>query len=345
MDARRLGRKLLTGMLAAGLAAGLGAPEAAWAQFSPAPRITTAMPTTPAEAGTAGFEALRVMPLGDSITRGTGSLTRSSYRMALSERLLRGGMEINYVGSERNGSGTDIDHEGHGGWTIDELSEQLDGWLARAKPDVVLLHAGSNNITQGDDGYTTGRKLSALLDQIRAARPEAYIFVAQIISSRVPRELAQDRIYNRLIPGLVAQRNDPLLTVVNQSTVAGIDLHDLHHPDDFGYSKMAYNWYQAMAGVFGLSGRTGTNPYALRSTYRCLAGKVVQDGKVRHRTECRTWKLRTVTVQSNGVSRRIRTWQTLRTVKQSYRVRVNGTMRTRTRLVHKWTGPGNLLDI
>jgi hypothetical protein len=356
--ARRLGIKVMAGVLAAGLAAGLGAPEAARAGFSPAARITTATPTTatpttatpttatPTTATpTTGVAALRVMPLGDSITRGTGSLTRSSYRTALSERLRRGGMEINYVGSERDGSGTDIDHEGHGGWSIDELSERLDGWLAQARPDVVLLHAGTNNITQGDDGYTTARKLSAMLDQIRAARPEAYIFVAQIIGSRVPRELAQDRIYNRLIPGLVAEKVDPLITVVNQSTVAGIDLHDLHHPDDFGYSKMAYNWYQAMARVFGLSSRTGTNPYTMQSAYRCLVHKVVEHGKVRHRTECRTWKLRTVTVQTNGVNRRVRTWQTLRTVKQSYRVHVNGKVRTRTRLVHKWTGPGNLLDI
>jgi hypothetical protein len=136
-----------------------------------------------------------------------------------------------------------------------------------------------------------------------------------------------------------------LITVVNQATVAGIDLHDLHHPNDFGYSKMAWNWYQAMAPVFHTSGATGTNPYTMQSTYRCLARKVVQDGEVHHRTECRTWRLRTVTAKINGVQRRIRAWQTLRTVKQAYRVRVAGRVQTRTRLVAKWTGPGNLLDI
>jgi lysophospholipase L1-like esterase len=340
--ARRLGIKVMTGVLAAGLVTGLGAPEVARAHFADTARSTT---TTPAAAGAAGFTATRVMALGDSITRGTGSPTFGSYRMALSERLLRGGMEINYVGSQSNGTGADTEHEGHGGWSIDELSEELDGWLTEARPDVVLVHAGTNNITQGDGPSRTARLLSAMIDQIRAARPDAYIFVAQIIGSRVPRELAQDRIYNRLIPGLVAAKHDPLITVVDQSTVTGIDLHDLHHPNDFGYAKMAWNWYRAMAPVFGTSGNTGANPYAMRSAQRCLATKVVVAGKQRHRTECRTWHLRTVTVKADGGNRRARVWQTLRTVRQAYRLRVGGRMQTRTRLVSKWTGPGNLLDI
>ena len=340
--------KVMTGLLAAGLVAGLGAPEAARAQFEGAARVTpltTVAAAEPARARAAGFEALRVMPLGDSITKGTGSATRSSYRIALAERLLRGGLEINYVGSQSNGTGGDTEHEGHGGWAIEELAAQLDDWLVEARPDVVLLHAGSNNIKQGDGPFTTARKLSGLLDQIRAARPQAHIFVAQIISSRVPRELAQDRIYNRLIPRLVAGRNDPLIRVVDQSTVGGIDLHDLRHPNDFGYAKMAWNWYRAMAPVFRTSGFTGSNPYAKQATFRCLAAKVVTGGEEQHRTECRTWRLRTVTAEINGVHRRIRSWQTLRTVKQTYRVRVGGRTQTRTRLVTKWTGPGNLLNL
>ncbi len=347
MGVRRLSVKVMVGVLAAGLVTGLGVPEVARAQATVSARTATTAtaPTAPTAGGATGFTAPRVMPLGDSITLGTGGPTRSSYRMALAERLLRGGMQINYVGSERNGTGGDTQHEGHGGWDIDEMSEQLDGWLAQARPDVVLVHAGTNNITQGDGGFATAFKLSAMIDQIRAARPEAYIFVAQIIRSRVPRELAEAQIYNWLIPGVVAAKKDPLISVVDQATVGGIDLHDLRHPNDFGYSKMAYNWYRAMAEVFHTTGDTGANPYAMQSTHRCLAAKVVQEGKVRHQTECRTWKLRTVTAEINGVHRRVRVWQTLRTVKQAYRIRVRGKVQTRTRLVGKWTGPGDLLNV
>ena len=335
--ARRLGIKTATAVLAAGLVVGLGAPDEAKAD-----RVAKVASVAP---GPAGFEAIRVLPLGDSITRGTGSPTRGSYRMDLAYRLLKGGMQVDYVGSQSTGTGSDTQHEGHGGWTIDELSERLDGWLARYRPDVVLVHAGTNNITQGDGVYATGRKLSAMVDQIRAARPEAYIFVAQIVGSRVPRELAQDRALNRLIPRLMAAKNDPLITVVDQSSVSGIDLHDLHHPNDFGYSKMAYNWYRAMAPVFGTSGYTGRDPHTMQTTYRCLAYKAVIDGEAHHRTECRNWTLRTTITKVNGVNRRTVAWQTLRTVKQTYRARINGKIKKRTRLVGKWMGPGNLLNV
>ncbi|WP_158277800.1 SGNH/GDSL hydrolase family protein [Pseudosporangium ferrugineum] len=306
--------------------------------------ITNARPTPAAEVSGDDFQATRVMPLGDSITRGAGSPTRSSYRMALAERLLKGGLEINYVGSQTDGTGSDVNHEGHGGWTIDDLSAELDGWLDMYRPDVVLVHAGTNNITQGDGPYVTARKLSAMIDQIRVARPGAYIFVSKIVRSRVPREAAQDRVYNSLIPQLVAKKRDARLSVVDQSSVGGIDLHDLHHPNDFGYSKMAWNWYRAMAPVFGTSGDTGPNPYLMRDTVRCLAAKVVEDGEVHHRTECRTWTLRTITKTVNGVNRRVRAWQTLREFRQTYRVRVDGKLVERTRLVRRWTGPGNLSE-
>ncbi|MFI5495304.1 SGNH/GDSL hydrolase family protein [Actinoplanes sp. NPDC051859] len=328
--AGRLGVKAMTGVLAAGLAVGVGAPQVASAVAIVNPPAPVA---TASETGTQGFEGLRVLPLGDSITRGTGSPTRSSYRMALAERLLKGGIQINYVGSQRNGTGSDVNHEGHGGWTIDELSAELDGWLDTYRPDVVLVHAGTNNITQGHGPTATARKLSAMLDQIRAKAPTAYIFVAQIATSRMPTEAAQDRVYNRLIPKLVAEKQDDRITVVDQSSVRGIDLHDLRHPNDFGYSKMAWNWYQAMAPVLGASGDTGPNPYLARETVRCLANKVMIDGEKHHRTECRTWKLR------DGV------WLTLRATNQTYRVRVNGKVETRTRTVQRWTGPGNLLNV
>jgi lysophospholipase L1-like esterase len=331
-----VGGRALTSVIAVGLVVGLGTAGVAKAD----PRTTGSS----TEADT-DFSTLRVMPLGDSITAGIGSPTHASYRKALAHRLLLGGLEINYVGSQDSADGTDSQHEGHGGWGIDQLSERLDGWLADSRPDVVLVHAGTNDITRGNSPVATADRLSAMIDQIRAARPDAYIFVAQIISSRVPRELAADRVYNKLIPPMVAAKNDPLIKVVDQSTVAGIDLHDLHHPNDFGYSKMAYNWYRSMESVFKTAGYTGADPYLATSTQRCLARRVVVGGRERHVTECGTWKLRTTVVERDGVKRSVPAWQTLRTVKQSYRVRVHGKVQTRTRLVKKWTGPGDLLNV
>ncbi|OJF15505.1 SGNH/GDSL hydrolase family protein [Couchioplanes caeruleus] len=337
--ARRMGVMAMTGVLAAGLTTSAGSP-----------RVASAEPARPALASvgaprTNAVELLRVMPLGDSITKGTGAPSGNSYRKALADRLLKGGVQINFVGSQRNGVGSDNNHEGHGGWNIDELSAQLDGWLAAARPDVVLMHVGTNSVKEGHNPNAIARKLSAMIDKVRAARPEAYIFVAQIAMSRVPREAADGRVYNGLIPKLVAEKRDDRIKVVDQSSVSGIDLHDLRHPNEFGYSKMAWNWYRAMAPVLGASGFTGNNPYRMQNTVRCLLRKVNVGGRSDHHTECRTWRLRTTTVQVNGVNRRVRAWLTLRDVPQTYRVRVDGKLETRTRVVRRWTGPGNLLDV
>jgi hypothetical protein len=100
-----------------------------------------------------------------------------------------------------------------------------------------------------------------------------------------------------------------------------------------------------MAEVFPASGGSGANPYVTQSTRLCLSVKEVRFGVAHHRTECRIWTLRTVTTKINGVNRRFRTWQTPWTVKQTYRVQVGGKVVTRTRLVRKWVGPGDLLNL
>ncbi|WP_305787116.1 SGNH/GDSL hydrolase family protein [Symbioplanes lichenis] len=275
-------------------------------------------------------ETLRIMPLGDSITRGTGTPGLGSYRDDLAMHLSGAGLRMDFVGSQRNGMSADRDHEGHGGAAIEELGEKVDGWLDEYEPDVILLHAGTNNVTRGEDAATILAKLDVLLDQVRAARPEAYVFVAQIILSRVPEEAETAQVYNALIPALVARRQDSRMFVVDQSSVTGIDLHDLRHPDQFGYEKMAWNWYQALARTFPLPIESGPNPYLMTETRRCLAQKVVVDGEVKHRTECRTWVLRD---QPDGS----RQWQTLR----RRVVTVDG----EPRVVEYWTGPGDLLNV
>jgi lysophospholipase L1-like esterase len=90
---------------------------------------------------------IRIMPLGDSITFGMGSTTGSGYRAELWRRLVeQSGYGVDLVGSARTGTLPDIDHEGHSGWTIAQLSDSVDGWLAAATPDVVLLHIGTNDV-------------------------------------------------------------------------------------------------------------------------------------------------------------------------------------------------------
>ncbi|NUK01368.1 hypothetical protein HRW23_30040 [Streptomyces lunaelactis] len=106
-----------------------------------------------AAARKAGFEVLaasdlRVMPLGDSITYGVGSPTKSSYRSALWDRLDGQTKSLDFVGSAQSGQLPDIDHEGHPGWRIDEIADVAGCNLPHYRPNVVTLHIGTNDMNQ-----------------------------------------------------------------------------------------------------------------------------------------------------------------------------------------------------
>jgi lysophospholipase L1-like esterase len=115
----RPGRLLVAALLAAGVAA------------APAPVPDTTATPAPIP--------LRIMPLGDSITLGLTSRTFSGYRDDLCRRLTAAGLDVDLVGSVASGTGPDIDHEGHPGWTIAQIAAMADAWLAAAAPDVVTV--------------------------------------------------------------------------------------------------------------------------------------------------------------------------------------------------------------
>jgi hypothetical protein len=202
------------------------------------------------------------------------------------------------------------------------------------------MHLGTNNITRGEAPEQVAAKLSALIDQIRAARPQARIVVSQIIGSKVRAELAADRAYNALLPAMVAQKG-AAVTLVDQSGVNGIDLVDLHHPNDFGYAKMSYTYYRALEQLLGAPGRawpTGENPHRQRSAVRCLWRPVHRDGRRQGITECRRWTLRTVQRRIDGFDTLVQRWQTPRLVTETYTATTGGRRVTRTRQVRRWFG-------
>jgi lysophospholipase L1-like esterase len=214
--------------------------------------VTPAAAATPASARDVGeptvaaaTPVVRLMALGDSITYGTGSPGRSGYRIRLQAALKAAGMKVDFVGSQRTGLCCDRDNEGHGGWSVGQLDQKVSTWLDAAKPDIILLHAGTNNVTRGHDPAIIADQLSHLIDDIRAARPDAHLFVSTIVQSNRPAEQARNRAYNALIPGVVAVKSGRV-HLVDQSMVGGADLYDGHHPNAYGYSKMSYNFYTAI---------------------------------------------------------------------------------------------------
>jgi lysophospholipase L1-like esterase len=205
--------------------------------------------------------AIVVMPLGDSATLGAYSATDfgiGGYRAPLWSRLTQEGYAIDFVGSV-NGpapAGVDPNHEGHGGWRIDDIAGSIDGWLANFKPDIILLMAGGNDIIQGYGVNTAATRMDTLLGKIFTDQPNAVVLLGSLWWVPTPNfynyDIAQIQNLNGRLPALVAKyaqqgRAIQLVDQYNLGWVATDFGADQIHPAATGYGKMAQAWHDPLA--------------------------------------------------------------------------------------------------
>jgi lysophospholipase L1-like esterase len=196
----------------------------------------------------------KIMPLGDSITWGTPNASYGGYRNLLGTLLTKDGYSFEFVGSRHSGDGVipSPNNEGHPGWTIRQIKQGIDsaGWLETYRPDIVLLHIGTNDLRPrvGRAASAPG-DLSILLDDILIRLPQAHIIVAQIIPFR-PGPDSVHQSYNAAIPGIVASKG-PRVSVVDMQNilVSPSDYADGLHPKAGGYDKMARVWEPGIRAV------------------------------------------------------------------------------------------------
>ncbi|WP_312018774.1 SGNH/GDSL hydrolase family protein [Streptomyces sp. I05A-00742] len=183
---------------------------------------------------------LAVMPLGDSITHGVGSSNGSGYRGPLWDRLTGHAGTLDFVGSERSGRLSDPDNEGHPGWEIENLSANIGTWLPAARPNVVLVHIGTNDLHYNHGVDTAPDRLGALIDKITSAAPDMTVLVSSLVPSADPRTRNRVDAFNTAIPKLVAERRDRGFHVgyVDMGRLTQRDLIDKLHPNDTGFTKM-----------------------------------------------------------------------------------------------------------
>ncbi|MEJ3745784.1 cellulose binding domain-containing protein [Actinomycetes bacterium KLBMP 9797] len=214
----------------------------------------------PAHADVTTAAPVRIMPLGDSITGSPGC-----WRASLWSRLQSNGFtNIDFVGTlppQGCAIAHDGDNEGHGGALATTVADQnqLVGWLATARPDVVLMHFGTNDVWSARSTDTVLAAYGKLVDQMRASNPSMRILVAQIIpmdSARSCAECAQRVVsLNNAIPGWAAGKTTAAspITVVDQWTgfSTASDTYDGVHPNSAGDTKIANKWYPALTAALG----------------------------------------------------------------------------------------------
>ncbi|MFC5145833.1 FG-GAP-like repeat-containing protein [Streptomyces aureoversilis] len=250
---RRSAARILLPALAAMLSTLTTGPvgTAATAVAAPSPPAPVAGPVAAPE-GQQKWKVprLAVMPLGDSITWGAGSSTGNGYRIALRDKLAPHADTLQFVGSVRtNGA----DHEGHSGWLISGLSENIERWLPEAGPNVVLLHIGTNDMDLNNDVDGAPARLGRLIDQITRSAPDMTLLVSSLVPSQHAEVQRRVEKFNAEVPRLVAERRNKGFKVgyVDMSAVTPGDLKDRLHPNDSGYAKMANAFYEGLARAAG----------------------------------------------------------------------------------------------
>ena len=149
-----------------------------------------------------------VMPMGDSITEGSGNAENApSYRKALSEQMLAAGMMPRFVGARIYKSSPIADENcryhtglsGHRVQTVGNRGGYLQGapnWLEQAGyPDAVTLMIGTNdwiNESQGAEAVIAGaatvfERWKALVKTMVAMRPNTWFIVSPITPPRSDR--------------------------------------------------------------------------------------------------------------------------------------------------------------
>lgn len=208
----------------------------------------------------------RLLPLGDSITVGTGA--PCGYRAALQLALAGLGQPYVFVGSQ------DLNwalhgfegllspyHEGHGGYTISQLIDgatapgspatTIESWLSAAQPDVVLLHAGTNDMFDPLRWQDADRQLERLLMRMESHQPGLRTLVAQILPTGLDEFNLCLEAFNRDLVEVLRRRQleGQVLGVVDMyNPLAPFHSGDgsAVHPDGAQYIQMAEVWLKAL---------------------------------------------------------------------------------------------------
>ncbi|MGB5080440.1 MAG: SGNH/GDSL hydrolase family protein, partial [Burkholderiales bacterium] len=219
---------------------------------SPAP----APAPTPVPGGAQLQSCSGILPLGDSITLGVNG----GYRNNLYTELQQNNCGVDYVGtlSDQWTRVADKDHEGHPGFNIGDIAGGVNAWAASTQPGIILLMIGTNDTAwwSADNANQIGARHNALIEQLRTARPNAWIFAASIPpqSSAIIQPNNIDRAVLAQQLNAVIRANVDARAAAGQrvrfvdvnSVLTTADLYDGIHPTEAAHAKVAQKFLEGI---------------------------------------------------------------------------------------------------
>ncbi|MBE0675425.1 MAG: hypothetical protein IH591_12260 [Bacteroidales bacterium] len=235
-------------------------------------------------------DTLKIMPVGNSITAGEHHgfpvlEERTGYRKPLFEMLYEAGYNVDFVGSQNHGmrpveddNWYDWNCEAYPGWKIPEISGSLKTALETYKPDILLVHVGTN----GREWDEKPRQVKEMLDMIDSFSVRNNHTITVLLSLIINRFSGEDpapttRFNNEVADMAIARRDDKIrIIVVDMEKGAGIDYtdnlpdtlavppyeggdmlgkrypgvdYDRYHPNDKGNMKMAVKYFEELKTI------------------------------------------------------------------------------------------------
>lgn len=229
-------------------------------------------------------KALRIMPLGDSITAGYTDNSKwehpfeFGYRSGLFKRMKKAEIDFVFVGESKEplnnkfGDPTHggkvlpkLDlrnvgqdgHRGYGGWGIGAIQQNIAEWMKKDQPDIILLMLGINGINPNSP-----QQLKSLVETIFKTDSKVHVIIAQI----TPYGKFNQTLFNyntfireKLVPELKTQKFK--ISTVDQykhfltdpKDPKSIDAKRLsngfNHPGNKEYDQMAETWFKGIKAV------------------------------------------------------------------------------------------------
>ena len=235
-------------------------------------------------------DTIRIMPVGNSITAGEhygfpALEERTGYRKVLYEILINTGYNVDFVGSQNHGIRPEDDKdwydwncEAYPGWKIPDIANKVDTALEVYKPDVLLVHVGTN----GKDWKDKPGQVIDMLDRINQYSVNndhpIIVFLCLIINRFKDEDPAPTTKFNQDVTYMVNARNGDKIRIilVDMENGAGLDYsdnlpdsyanppykggdmlgyrypgvpYDKYHPNDKGNTKMAVKFYKELVKV------------------------------------------------------------------------------------------------
>jgi len=211
---------------------------------------------------------VKIMPLGDSITKGHNSMStdNSGYRDDLFALLTIEKVDFDFVGSLSDGIGFDTDHEGHSGYLTHQISKNIVSYLSTNPPDIILLQIGTNDISSNVEPEKIRDNIDRILEKINTFNSNIKILLSTLIPRTDEKDYQTSKL-NELLEKLYLSKRDEgvqiYYTGMNEIFKWSLNWQtdyftfpDTFHPNDIGFNIMGQVWFNSIMNAININFET-----------------------------------------------------------------------------------------